>query len=772
NVRGTGLHLGNPNMAINRYMGVPSYAVMIQDHPKAAAWLDEANRYTRWKISHNTTSGGGTFRENPGYATYGPSIFIATAAIALKHAGYDIDRFEPLKEWARYFTDIETAKARPQGVYRGDHREWLGGALRDAEDPQSGWIPARKLRFLPGFGDGGDVAGAQTQYLWANLFAESDPAFASAMLNGWEEGGSYFGTEQTYPGFWYYWKPDLKSAPVRREDTIIAGFGGILRAHTDSPDETYVCLRQGYTQSHWGTDQGDFVLFARGVCLAPATGFGYIPMAEGVYRHSLINFGGPLISHDHGRVDTNIEDYGSTPAVGYLHGRKTFPKRWDALRRVGDYLETQGISRHDAAGLLKYWDEFTPQANDDFDHSRQVMLLRSEKVNGANYVVMRDSVQGECNLPSWWHQWLMASAENVTPVKGGALVRAGEGVVMDVRVVEPAGATLGIVPIKVPGFAEDYCQLSLENVESRTQNVEKELYLTVFYPRLEKEQGIKSVEKLADGVLKIVTPESTDYVFMGVDKPITFKNKELDINAFAGAVRVFKDKALIINASGQFGTIAYKGATVEGIGPFEVPAKASKIVTKAGRKLTPVSIPNDDKAYYMDDRLKTGRIWSIIDGFPPQIMCEGLQGYAAIDGDKVTFAMTQGNGKISYKDFYVKGEAPFTCVWEPGKITLTAEGRRRIFQMPIPENIVPANLLPPKETLPSDFRLNWAIGGWINWPWSVNADVDGIPRQVGWYDGKMTVGFDDGAHTAVITPFTNPPVWPVNRWTKQLSFGK
>ncbi|MCL1857120.1 MAG: hypothetical protein FWF84_05740, partial [Kiritimatiellaeota bacterium] len=97
NPRGTSMHLGNPNMPINRYMGIPPNAVAIQDHPMAKAWLDEANVYVRWKISHNVASGGGTWRENPGYATHGPAIFINTAAIALKNAGYDIDRFEPLK---------------------------------------------------------------------------------------------------------------------------------------------------------------------------------------------------------------------------------------------------------------------------------------------------------------------------------------------------------------------------------------------------------------------------------------------------------------------------------------------------------------------------------------------------------------------------------------------------------------------------------------------------------------------------------------------------
>ena len=33
--RGAGVHMGNPNMAINRYMSFPMYAALIEDHPIA-----------------------------------------------------------------------------------------------------------------------------------------------------------------------------------------------------------------------------------------------------------------------------------------------------------------------------------------------------------------------------------------------------------------------------------------------------------------------------------------------------------------------------------------------------------------------------------------------------------------------------------------------------------------------------------------------------------------------------------------------------------------
>ncbi len=41
--------------------------------------------------------------------------------------------------------------------------------------------------------------------------------------------------------------------------------------------------------------------------------------------------------------------------------------------------------------------------------------------------------------------------------------------------------------------------------------------------------------------------------------------------------------------------------------------------------------------------------------------------------------------------------------------------------------------------------------------------------QGGWYDGLMTVGVPEGKHTVEITPYTDPPVWKENAFTKMLA---
>ena len=72
------------------------------------------------------------------------------------------------------------------------------------------------------------------------------------------------------------------------------------------------------------------------------------------------------------------------------------------------------------------------------------------------------------------------------------------------------------------------------------------------------------------------------------------------------------------------------------------------------------------------------------------------------------------------------------------------------------------------DSLPADFKVNWSVGGWINWPWAVDVKVDGVTAQGGWYDGLMAVGVPDGKHTVEITPYTNPPVWKDNAYTRLL----
>ena len=138
---------------------------------------------------------------------------------------------------------------------------------------------------------------------------------------------------------------------------MIAGFGGVLRAHVDTPDEICVALREGYVQSHWApADQGSLMLYARGACFSPATGWMYSSVPQGFSHDSRVSFGSADIDAPFGFVDNNIEDHGFLPSVGYLYGRQAFKKKWD---KTGTFPG-------------------------DFDWSRQVMLLRSEQATGPN----------------------------------------------------------------------------------------------------------------------------------------------------------------------------------------------------------------------------------------------------------------------------------------------------------------------------------------------------------------------------------------------------
>jgi hypothetical protein len=88
--------------------------------------------------------------------------------------------------------------------------------------------------------------------------------------------------------------------------------------------------------------------------------------------------------------------------------------------------------------------------------------------------------------------------------------------------------------------------------------------------------------------------------------------------------------------------------------------------------------------------------------------------------------------------------------------------------MPIPGNLVPANYLPPKESLPKSTSENMTVNGWINWPWAPSKEINGVIVQGGWFDGLMAVAIDEKQSEAIIGPYANPPVWKKNATTRLL----
>lgn len=705
--RGAGVHLGNPNMTFNRSMGIPMWGTLLQDHPRAKAVLEDMAGFTKWLSGYNITPGGGVFRDSPHYTTYGPALFMTKAAIALRNAGYDLDQWPVFAELGRYFTSLESSPAKVRNkTYSPEFR-------------------ARPVRHLPAFGNGSDVTASQSELQLASLMARTDPAFASQMMGAFEEAGSYLGTGDSPSAAWnwLYWDPAIIAAKPARSDQIIAGFGGVLRAHSSQADETYVALRSGYMQSHWashqGSDQGSFVLYARGANLCPGPGWMYSEVPKGFVHDSRLTFGDSLKS-PFGFVDTNIEDYGFLPSLGYLAARQPFKGK-------------------DAAGA--------------FEWSRHVLLMRSEKAGGPTYAVVRDTMAGPAPK-SAWHQWIQAPSDRVNPVANGVHAETPEGVVLDVIFVEPSAPEIAIKGTKIKSFDEDYTQVSVPQEAALP-------YMSVFFPRQGDEPAL-AVEKLAPGVAKITTRQSVDYVFCS-DQPITFKNADLEIAAHAGAVRVFPDKVLLVNASAHRGLVAWRAMRAEGNGPFEQTVAVTPAGPKtidASRKLPMLEAP----AAQGQKLMLKGDGKSAED---ERAFSNSLIGHVVAADGKQTIVVTEGLGRIGFGDFWIQGEAPFVVVREPGTVTLQTDGRRRIFQMPIPLDLAPLPLVPPYETLPTELKNESII-----WPCAVDVQIDGISRQGGWYDGRMTTGVPEGKHTVVFRPYTNPPAWRENADTRLLPVPK
>ena len=715
--RGAGVHLGNPNMAINRTLGITLYGRMLGDHPMARQWLDDAYEYLKWSISHDVTAAGGQFRECPGYATYGPMVFIAIAANAMRDAGYDIDRFAPLKEMAQWYIDVATAPTTPRG--------WQGNKY--FKDRFDRYVNDKLVRVLPGLGNGRDIPRGQVSMLLANVFAKSDPKFASQLMGVFQAMGGFLGTEATRDTMWFFWNPDIRPEAPSYRDSVITGFGGVLRAHPGN-EEINVQLRQGYVQSHWNPDQGTFMLYARGRCLAPPTGWVYDSAPEGMYRDSLIAFGSEFAGHEHGRVDTLIRDYGFLPSLGYLDGVQTY------VRNEGKLLSSP------------------------FDWHRQTLLVRNKKVTSPNYVLLRDTMHGDNLLPSWWYQWLHTKAESIKPIKNGLRAAFPDNVMMDILFLHDKNVKASVKNGEFRSFVgEDYCQLRLTRPAGKD-------YCVLMYPYKSGEPAPRSAEQLAPGVVRVKTAESEDYLFASAVDPIQWAGHSIAFHGYAGMVRIKGGQVELVNATSRNATIRYKGKEQSGAGPWEVKVQGNSVtsVAKAPSRRQP-SKPKGNTviAIETDEPVED-----------PKVLANGIQGWVAINGDAVTLTASAGLGCIGYGDFYVEGEAPFTATWKPGEITLDAKGRRRVFLMPIPRNLLPEEDLPKKEDVPDFIYENMTTNGWLNWPVAPAIEIDGYLTQAGWYNGLMAVGLDEKASKATIRPYTNPSVWRENATTRLLPIGK
>jgi len=531
NPRGSMIHLGNPNMPINRFMGLAFAAALIPDHPRAKEWLDVAAKYLRYKLAMNTGPGGAWSELLTYFGASAPHVM--QAATVLGRTGRLDDSTARLAAMPARFTL----------------------QLLAPKDPRFG------VRSLPNWGhEGIDLC---THWLVAaGLMRTLDPDLAKALAWAWDQTGRPM--EQHHDaGFAerVIANADLLSqlpagyVPKALASTWLPGFGAVLRAHAGDPNETFFALRQGYLTSHCDANQGDFIIHAKGAPLSTLSLFGYAIHNDGPFARLARDFGW----HNRIRFGARAND-GGWPGGGpasQLHAH-SFTPSVDYLRGTGDY---------------------GPQS-----WTRQVLFLKGKTAKGPNYFVLRDSFanpEGDAKRlqAKWWYLRTLGKKELVKTNEGGLDYTSPLGPKLHARFLQPANvaaetrdATQSGPMYNRPALCWQKAGSPVLKGKDTSIQVEETISVTAFgpvaagqdiavvlYPQAPDEAPPKA-DPLADGVARITTSEGRDYAFTARE-PIKFSDGDIAFAGIAGAIRIYADEVHLIIAEGP-GSVSFKGTTL------------------------------------------------------------------------------------------------------------------------------------------------------------------------------------------------------------------
>lgn len=525
NPRGTMVHLGNPNMPMNRFFGLTFAAALIPDHPEAANWLRVSQEYLRYKLARNTAPGGGWSELLTYYMS--AASHVMQAALVLDNAG---------------LLDDHTAALAAQA---GSFPLWLVAP----HDPRFG------ARSLPAWGHEGYYM-IPTQWLPVAAFMRRrDPELARALVWTWDQ----LGQPQEDHHDAGFSPRTIMHADLLNEARVvptnqlasrwIPGFGATMRAHLGDRNETFLAYRQGYMVSHSDANQGDFIIHAKGAPLTTLSLFGYALYNNQPFQKLSEEFGW------HNRVRFgSVTNNGGWPGGGMISGVHAFraSESVDYLRGVGDYPPQR-------------W-------------TRQIMFLKSPHPTGPNYFVLRDSFTGDALEPKWWS--LRTGGPVVTNAAGFNYASAF-GAKLDVHFLEPARVTLESRQATQQGPIYNRAGMLWKKAGNKLEGQNGEETMTVtragpipagqdilvaLYPQTASE-ALPEYHVLAPGVARIVTSEGTDYVFFA-----DYRDDNVEFRGRAGVVRVSGGDARLMIAEGP-GEIRYRGKTLKSDTPAtDVPA--------------------------------------------------------------------------------------------------------------------------------------------------------------------------------------------------------
>ncbi len=376
---GNGSHHGNPNMGVARLADRSNLAALLPDHPLHTAWAEYMGDFLAYKQ--------GTFMAPEGaWNEYGVSYHMH---------GYG----KILRGLMGALADKVAAADRLYAYNRLDLDYYLN--LLTPVDPRFG------ARLIPGSANA--PTGCPVQFLGAmGNVADRDPAFAAHLRWGWEQGGQMIGGAYDL-GIPAMARPEIPAREPKLTSRVYPGFGVIFRAH-QGPDETCLYLRSGYHWSHWNQDQGNLMGYAKGAVLLPPQPYQYGGPTDPAFPDkNLMRFGDPTNDLPHAWPDSNILDARFGPSVDYAWHSTGYPEWYFSPGARPGFGQPR--PRAEVAGTT----------DGAFTWDRQIAFLKSPNPRGANYFVIRDSVnpsarsgQAGGQAASWWNLNLPGRKEHLT----------------------------------------------------------------------------------------------------------------------------------------------------------------------------------------------------------------------------------------------------------------------------------------------------------------------------------------------------------------------
>lgn len=495
-----------PNFNSDVFTCAGTAGLFLSDHPCSKMWVKHLVKRMDIELEHHLRIDGGGSENVGTYLVSTWSQLLLPALWALRRnkvKDYSKDKY--VLAGARFLVKVISSP-----------------------DPRANWE-----RMMPPIGHHPQAKTQLAMMAWfASFLKKSDRTLAGNLMWAWREMGApvrNFYDHQGPPAnpltrHYIFHDPSIKPIEPKlplHSSMVLPNVGTIFRTHGLTRKGSYVFLKAGREHSHHDDDEGSFHYFGRGIPLA-LDGLRLengAPAAE----HNTISFDKP------GQPTGNVVCFRSTPTADYV--RAVMPPR----------------------GFCS--DSNFPEGAHRSGWERQLLLVKSSKPGGVEYLVVKDVVTGP-DAGQWNLDVLSRRPEVRSPshiwFPGHEEFEMG----MDLFLLEPFGATANIEkghvnesvvdPVKRAELQSHFSNYAVnEHWITHVHQPPGATFVALLFPRKSSEKE-PSVEYLArEETLRITHGEGKDLIFLRPCEQVDTIIEDIDFRGRAGVVCERKGKRVI-----------------------------------------------------------------------------------------------------------------------------------------------------------------------------------------------------------------------------------